>query len=243
MEGELVIKNLADLETVALITFEWRWPRPDKITEKFLLLDLGSHPFSGGNLGVMALDDLNPDMSPFIESDYLREHDLEISGTFLRSDKMLPLLEDPNYEEDEASLVFKSLGEESVIDFGLGYCHSKEVVLFKGQSRESCGGNGNKMALQNFQEVTEGVGIFECHVSSGAHCFLTVSWGSEKVPKAFEKWYELLETPRDHELDEKERKMRVIERPSTSAGISGCPKWIQFLKSWETNTQDESESS
>ena len=54
--------------------------------------------------------------------------------------------------------------------------------------------------LQNFEEIVEGVGVYEEEImGTEVHCRAigTVSWKSEKLPKAVKVWLELISHPRN----------------------------------------------
>ena len=52
--------------------------------------------------------------------------------------------------------------------------------------------------IQNFEEIVEGVGIYEEeNMGTEVKAIGTVSWKSEKLPKAVKVWLELISHPRN----------------------------------------------
>ena len=190
------------------------------MTEKYLVM--GSYKF--GVNGALLLDDLGSILDPSAESDdsafIFYSCNLDMEGTFLRSDAIIAISE-REVNGKEASLVFKSITNADQTK------ESKEAYLFRGRFQEKITGR-EKVHLRNFDEVVEGVGVIKCWAGagSGTTCFLIASWDPEEIPKSLEAWFELLEAPHDHD---KEQKWSMIE----------CPTMIQYLKSWEDNTQNQ----
>ena len=85
--------------------------------------------------------------------------------------------------------------------------------------------DGNGDWFQHFQEIVEGVGIFKQFEEDRlpitfdlieGRSFVTVSWKSEKLPRAIKVWLETITHPRNCQFCDKLRQ-KALSEPSTSS--------------------------
>ena len=118
------------------------------------------------------------------------------------------MLQENNREDGNGELIFKDLtvgAPEHIMN------RDNEIVI------NATDGFHEQVGFQRFEEIVEGVGIFceDIYVPE-ERSFVTVSWKSEKLPRAIKVWLETITHPRNCQFCDKLRQ-KALSEPSTSS--------------------------